>query len=244
VSLSGSKSIPERAFDLVAAAPDIGSLAELDRVVGEELRSFGWRLLLGVQIATAPDAQDVRVLFGNPDHPWVRHYYENGWQSFCPVAASVSTRPACWREIRAGRLSRRQRTMFEELRAFDLDEGHIVAVDRGPGGAMAVSLAGGGVEAADPMVRAATHFLSIHFGLVGLKLARPGADDPCAGLSPRQLECLKWVRAGKSSHDIGAILSISARTVDEHLAEACRKLGVKTRVQAVAEAALRGLLQL
>jgi DNA-binding CsgD family transcriptional regulator len=41
---------------------------------------------------------------------------------------------------------------------------------------------------------------------------------------------------------IGDILGLSVRTVDEHLAEACRKLGVRTRVQAAVQATLRGLI--
>lgn len=61
-------------------------------------------------------------------------------------------------------------------------------------------------------------------------------------LSKRQVECLLWAREGKSSTDIGAILGISPRTVDDHLAAACAKLGVRTRTQAVAEAMRRGLL--
>ena len=51
-----------------------------------------------------------------------------------------------------------------------------------------------------------------------------------------------WVKAGKSSTDIGAILDLSPRTVDEHIVAACEKLGVRTRTQAVAEALARGLL--
>jgi LuxR family quorum sensing-dependent transcriptional regulator len=54
---------------------------------------------------------------------------------------------------------------------------------------------------------------------------------------------LRWAREGKSSYVIGQILSLSARTVDEHLASACRKLGVHTRMQAVAQALLLGLLE-
>jgi DNA-binding CsgD family transcriptional regulator len=55
-------------------------------------------------------------------------------------------------------------------------------------------------------------------------------------LTARQLECLRWTAAGKSSADIGAIVGLSARTVDDHLAAACRRLGVRTRVQAVVQA--------
>ena len=61
-------------------------------------------------------------------------------------------------------------------------------------------------------------------------------------LTTRQLECLYWVMAGKSSTDIAAILGISRHTVDEHIAAACRRLGVRTRTQAVAEALRLGLL--
>jgi DNA-binding CsgD family transcriptional regulator len=61
-------------------------------------------------------------------------------------------------------------------------------------------------------------------------------------LTPRQIECLQWAKAGKSSTDIGVILDLSPRTVDEHIAAACQRLGVRTRTQAVAEALTRGLL--
>jgi DNA-binding CsgD family transcriptional regulator len=60
--------------------------------------------------------------------------------------------------------------------------------------------------------------------------------EPIEALQPltaRQLECLRWAAAGKSSADIGAIIGLSARTVDDHLAAACRRLRVRTRVQAV-----------
>ncbi|WP_369062561.1 helix-turn-helix transcriptional regulator [Caulobacter sp. 73W] len=61
-------------------------------------------------------------------------------------------------------------------------------------------------------------------------------------LSRRQRECLVWAERGKSSRDIATILGLSSRTVEEHFAEACRKLGVRTRMQAVLEAGRRGLL--
>lgn len=62
-------------------------------------------------------------------------------------------------------------------------------------------------------------------------------------LTPRQLECLKWAGEGKSSVDIASILSISPATVDGHIADACRRLGVRTRIQAIVEAFRRRWLQ-
>jgi DNA-binding CsgD family transcriptional regulator len=55
-------------------------------------------------------------------------------------------------------------------------------------------------------------------------------------LTARQQECLRWAAAGKSSADIGAITGLSPRTVDDHLAAACQRLCVRTRVQAVVAA--------
>jgi DNA-binding CsgD family transcriptional regulator len=53
-------------------------------------------------------------------------------------------------------------------------------------------------------------------------------------LTPREREVLTWVARGKSASDIGEILQIAKRTVDEHVQSAVRKLGAANRVQAVA----------
>jgi DNA-binding CsgD family transcriptional regulator len=50
------------------------------------------------------------------------------------------------------------------------------------------------------------------------------------------------VRQGKSSGVIADILDLSAETVEEHIAAACRKLKVRTRVQAAVEASMLGLI--
>lgn len=76
----------------------------------------------------------------------------------------------------------------------------------------------------------------VTYGILG------GAPHKRPLLTSRQCECLCWVRQGKSSRAIGTIIGISAETVDEHIAQACRRLGVRTRVQAVIEACMAGLI--
>jgi DNA-binding CsgD family transcriptional regulator len=68
------------------------------------------------------------------------------------------------------------------------------------------------------------------------------ASSASLPLTDRQLECLRWISQGKSSADIGIILRISGRTVDYHVAAICERLGVRTRMQAVAQAIRRGWL--
>jgi DNA-binding CsgD family transcriptional regulator len=61
-------------------------------------------------------------------------------------------------------------------------------------------------------------------------------------LTPREREVLTWVAQGKSAWEIGGILSIAKRTVDEHVQTATRKLDATNRVQAVAIAMREGLI--
>ncbi len=45
---------------------------------------------------------------------------------------------------------------------------------------------------------------------------------------------LSWIAAGKSAWEIGEILNISKRTVEEHSQQTVRKLGASNRAHAVA----------
>lgn len=61
-------------------------------------------------------------------------------------------------------------------------------------------------------------------------------------LSGRELQCLEWVAAGKTSWEIGVILGLTERTVNFHLLNGCRKLQVFGRQAGVAQALRHGLL--
>lgn len=56
-------------------------------------------------------------------------------------------------------------------------------------------------------------------------------------LNDREVECLTWSARGKTSPEIATILGIAKRTVNFHIENACRKLKVSTRTEAVVKAA-------
>jgi LuxR family transcriptional regulator, quorum-sensing system regulator BjaR1 len=62
-------------------------------------------------------------------------------------------------------------------------------------------------------------------------------------LTPREREVLAWVAQGKSAWEIGEILEIAKRTVDEHAQTAVRKLGAVNRTHAVAIALRDNLIE-
>jgi len=55
-------------------------------------------------------------------------------------------------------------------------------------------------------------------------------------LNGRELECLTWSARGKTSPEIATLLGLSKRTVNFHVENACRKLNVSTRTEAVVKA--------
>ena len=63
-------------------------------------------------------------------------------------------------------------------------------------------------------------------------------------LTARETEVLRWVANGKSAVEIGGILQITKRTVDEHVQTAVRKLGAHNRTHAVALALRDGVIML
>ena len=66
----------------------------------------------------------------------------------------------------------------------------------------------------------------------------PGED-----LSPRESEVVKLIAEGHTSREIGAILSISANTVERHRHNVLEKLNLRDRVDLTRYAVRRGLVE-
>ncbi len=61
-------------------------------------------------------------------------------------------------------------------------------------------------------------------------------------LTNRELTCLEWAAIGKTSWEMGVILGLAERTINFHINNACRKLGVHGRQAAITAALQLGLL--
>lgn len=74
------------------------------------------------------------------------------------------------------------------------------------------------------------------------RLAERAAGGPA--LSPRETEVLRWIAAGKTNREIGALLFIGEGTVKTHVLSIYAKLGVGDRTEAVVTALRRGIVRL
>ena len=72
--------------------------------------------------------------------------------------------------------------------------------------------------------------------------ATPQAEEPVEPLTQRELEVLKLVALGYTTAEIGAQLSLSARTVEHYRANLKDKIGVRTRAELTRYAAEHGLM--
>jgi DNA-binding NarL/FixJ family response regulator len=70
---------------------------------------------------------------------------------------------------------------------------------------------------------------------------RPSTRENPAGLTAREVEVLVLLRSGLGNAEIAKQLFLSSKTVEHHISAILRKLGVRTRLEATAEAARLGL---
>ena len=241
--------IARRAFDVVARVQRAASLDELQSLVGGHFSSLGFDVWVGFDSISSSGKADVNVLFGSTHAAWQQHYKESGFDQHDVMIRETlkSNEPFFWSDVlQRATLTPKEQLVMHEAADFRLKEGFVAPMHNLDGSITSVLLTGEKVDVDDPDVRAAAHLLSIYFGSAGRRLVRERSIKELepVSLSARQIECLYWVRQGKSATDIGDILGLSGHTVNDYVARACVKLGVRTRVQAVAEAALRGLLEL
>ncbi len=84
--------------------------------------------------------------------------------------------------------------------------------------------------------------LSFHERVLELRGVVPEKAGPRPSLTDRERDCLGWACCGKTTSETAIILNVSERTVEFHIQNAMKKLGVHTKAHAIAVAIQRGLL--
>lgn len=190
-----------------------------------------------------------RLLPGNPNPSWQAYYIKHRLykRDYRVRHARSSPAPFFGSEVlvAGSGITDDDRAFAALATGFGLTESYVFP-HRSPHSRVFAAIAIGPGREIDGQYRAALLCLTSAFLFAAMRIDRE-AIKAASGvaryrLTSRQLECLEWSRQGKSSGDIGNILGLSPRTIDEHLAAVCQALGVRTRVQAVAMALTEGLL--
>jgi DNA-binding CsgD family transcriptional regulator len=236
-------------FDIIEKAQAAPSVNALTLLFGTSFDSFGYTSFVMTNVLNAAGAAQVDARFGCPNLTWRSHYTGQNYQLHDDLIPRVKTghEPFTWRDSLAYGISKSTLRMFDEAKELGVGDGFVLPVHYADHSSTAVLLTRPDPAEIGPNNRARLFLLSSYFASVGKRLEEgtlPPQQKESQVLSPRQRECLQWVRAGKSDWDISVILNLSEHTVNEHLEAARKRLGVRTRTQAVIEAIARGLIQL
>ncbi|MDS0801896.1 LuxR family transcriptional regulator [Burkholderia cenocepacia] len=176
-----------------------------------------------------------------PDH-WVAHYAQRDYGPVDPVHRMAFARatPYRWADIRG--LNRIEQRVLGEARDAGLTSGVSIPLRETNGDILLVNLASPSPEIKTEVHMRLASSIGALFHQELHRLMKPRWPEPALELSPRQQECLAWVARGKSSWAIAAIVGISPHTVDYHIAEAMKILGINSRTAAAVHAVTTGLI--
>jgi LuxR family transcriptional regulator, quorum-sensing system regulator BjaR1 len=229
-------------FEAIEAAQHVASPDDLISALRPAFHALGVDHFVYGQATTPAGVRAPLPALGVRPEGWAEHYRSAGLlarDAMYPRALR-STGPFTWSGVRET-VDKAGVEVLEEARAFGLADGFVVPIHHLNGSTAAVVLSGSRLIRWSHAETLTAHMVAIYFATIGARLiAAP--PEAATTLTPRQRECLQWVRAGKTDWEISQILGISEHTVIEHLEQARRRLRVRTRTQAVIEAIVRGLI--
>ncbi|RWQ32705.1 MAG: LuxR family transcriptional regulator [Mesorhizobium sp.] len=181
-----------------------------------------------------------RVISNYPDR-WTAHYLESRYEKVDPVIirAVYGGSPFRWgADMRGFATSQLQQKLFHEAAEFSIRYGLTIPIADRRGWMAAMTFAAAGPNPAFLRVaeryEQALQLIATCFHIHVRRNLSGGRTVDGVSLTPREYECLQWAAHGKSAWDIACILGIKRRTAAFHLDNAKKKLGVRTKNQAVA----------
>lgn len=181
------------------------------------------------------------VLYDDMPEGFAESFDKDGFSKHNPLISHAlkEARPYSAAEIWAMPLTVHQRRALAHLNlSLKVRDGVMIPIRHGAA-LEGIVLFGGQKPEMAPIVRSALHLLAYCAFEQVIQIETNPRRASAGMLSPREVECLSWAAAGKTDAQIGLILTISPRTTRFHIENAKKKLGVATRVQAVAEAMKR-----
>lgn len=222
--------------------------AELFSVIDAAIRSFGFPWFALVDDGDLIRGRSSCLLMTNYPSSWVDEVITNRLYRDDPVHAASIRSPTglCWERIRdVIAPTHVQLSVLDRGRAHGLNSGYTVPF-RIPGERGAFFSVARRKDGAFTYAEATVTQL---IGGIAFQRGRELIEGRAvkalgAPLSPRQIDCLRLIAAGKTEWEMGIILNLSPRTVHEYVEGARRRYGVRTRSQLVLAAARDGYVSL
>lgn len=184
--------------------------------------------------------------FGNFDIELKEIYSREINSIYDPVRkiALNQSSPVHWRKIFLKTKNPKEREFIVNFRNFGLYDGISIPI-HGPNGCVALLMLGS--NNSFDLKTEDEEALSLVAIIVLQRIKRIAAaalfpKSTNINLTEREKECLTWVLEGKTNWEIGVLMGVAARTVQFHLANCARKMGVHNRIQAAVRALMAGII--
>lgn len=234
-----------RVDDFIDLSSRATTLEELLGQFRDAVAGYGYENVIVAEVC-GNDIMGLPILICPEGYP--EYYFDSKFYEIDPVLplAMTARLPYRWNDIgKSIELSKKQQSFFEDCTEAGVADGVTIPI-RGPcGNTIVVSLSCREKNPDADRFMDHANLLAVHFDAMRWRLLNPDAvlEQPI-DLSPRERECLRWCKVGKSAWDISQILGISERTVQFHISNAMAKLGASSRITAVVIAIHKGLLSL
>jgi len=233
-----------RVLEFAQCADTIIRLEVLTGAVAEVLRPFGVTSVSANLIVTPGRSVRPGILFGREWREWSQRYVRLGYHRYDPAVRMLrdQTRPFTWTQARTRHASSEGEHVMDACRDHTgCAEGFVVPVRESDGALLSAAFCGPVLDL-ESEAKAAFHLAGYYYATRGREILNRIELDPICPLTPRQLECLRWVHAGKTDGEIGSLLGVSGTTVHNHVEAAKRVLNLSKRSQAAFEAWRKGWL--
>lgn len=243
--MSSGVSIPV-SINLMSKMFEAGSHQDFFLTMEKVSREMGFeRFLVATQWFDDNGVAVNKVVSSYPSE-WQRTYAERYYAGIDPTVlhCQKSTEAIFWAEDLFRQSGARH--FFEEAKSHGLEFGLSMPVHEARGIKSMISLVRDKpiwdpaekkqLLAIGKVLASCAHFA--HMGLISDAIACSKKPS----ISPQESQCLRWVAMGKTSAEIGQIMSITEPTVVFHIKNLMEKLDVKNRSQAIAVAFRFGFL--
>jgi LuxR family transcriptional regulator, quorum-sensing system regulator BjaR1 len=232
------------AFQFNTQLRSLKTLASCGDLFRSAIKPFGFDTFACGEIDLKIRERTVFYLVDWPEE-WRRFYLSEGLVERDPLIDALAFRhqPFTWSELRRDRkLHKVGREVLELAAAAGWTEGLVVPLSRGTNRIGLMSLVGHESDIApDAVAFLCLISICVHSHVRTL-IRREGFAIPPAGLTAREVECVRLVAQGFSDNEIAKNLAIAASTAHEFVEKAKLRLKTRTRMEMVAIAAALGII--
>lgn len=229
-----------QALDIVAGFDRLSSSREVGRGLLEALRPFGARTIYAASFPLQPGMMAADYIAGRrllaqiTPPAWLSGYQPRNLHLNNPVIFAPVRRSTPFRWSNPGFKDLENWAGLDFARDLGIEDG-ITVPCHGPDGRIGiVSFGFERLELSERELLAIAMAAQVaHQRMLSLSPPEPGGR-PRPVLSPRERDCLAFVAEGLSDAEIAETLGISQATAHGHVENGKRKLGARTRAQAVA----------